>query len=177
MINDLTLNNILHKPTAANHERQTNTCTQRKINETISVYTHGVRSDKTYDLDRGGWGVVIVRGGEVETKSGHVFNATLRGIEMVSCIQALQILSAETSSIKIYSCSDYVVNCMSQQWYKSWRRNRWKTSTNKPVVHKEQWRELIRLSESKRVVFRKIEAHCGNEFHDMAEKLAIEELR
>jgi ribonuclease HI len=60
------------------------------------------------------------------------------------------LLCRNVSSLVLYSDSKYSISCVTV-WYKNWRQNGWKTSTNKDVMHSAIIRECVEILEYRQI--------------------------
>jgi ribonuclease HI len=147
--------------------------------EKIIVYCDGACSKNQYGDNIGGWGSVIINE-KVEEHYGGLFETTSQRMELLSCIKALEILKDSNCTIEVYSDSAYLINCMLEKWYETWRENGWKTIQKKPVRNKDLWVRLLKLIKKKEIQFYKVDAHSGLVWNEKADELAqkgITELR
>ena len=89
---------------------------------------------------------------------------------MQAVIEALKTTDA-SSELVIYTDSQYVKNGVTT-WIHSWKRNRWKTASKKPVKNKDLWIEMDGLREDRRVDWRWVKGHAGDEGNERADALA-----
>lgn len=75
----------------------------------------------------------------------------------------------------IYSDSAYIINCITQKWYKKWQTNGWRNSKKEPVANRELWERLIPYFENPRFSFEKVKGHSGEkDWNDYVDRLAVE---
>ncbi|MCP4224702.1 MAG: hypothetical protein GY773_15290, partial [Actinomycetia bacterium] len=79
-------------------------------------------------------------------------------------------------TVEIVSDSTYVVNCFRDQWWEGWLRRGWKNSKKEPVANRDLWEPLIDLYRARatEITFRWVKGHAGNEWNDIADRLAVE---
>ena len=123
----------------------------------------------------GGWGVLMrAMDGERIVKerelSGGEGETTNNRMELMAAIAALEALS-RTTAITITTDSAYVKNGVTE-WVHGWKRNGWKTSTNKPVKNVELWQRLDTLARQHKVDWRWIKGHAGHAENERADELA-----
>lgn len=94
--------------------------------------------------------------------------------EMKSCIEGLKRIKKQDIPIVVFADSAYLVNCMNQRWYESWRRNGWRNSKKEPVANQDLWEELLEIIESNMlfVKFQKIKGHSGIYYNELVDSLA-----
>ena len=74
----------------------------------------------------GGWAAVILCNGKQIELSGGASDTTNNRMELMGLIQGLKALDKDTTGVKIYSDSQYVVRAFNNGWLKSWKKNGWK---------------------------------------------------
>lgn len=107
----------------------------------------------------GGVGVVIVnmKTDEAQEISRGFRSTTNNRMEMMAVITALQSVP-ETCSIRLYSDSQYVLNCMSNMWQK--RKNT------------DLWKIIDQAAKKKDLDLRWVKGHNGNEYNERCDALA-----
>ena len=139
---------------------------------TLHAWTDGACSGNP---GPGGWGVLMrAMDGERIVKerelSGGEGETTNNRMELMAAIAALEALS-RTTAITITTDSAYVKNGVTE-WVHGWKRNGWKTSTNKPVKNVELWQRLDTLARQHKVDWRWIKGHAGHAENERADELA-----
>lgn len=79
----------------------------------------------------------------------------------------------EIRRVVIYSDSSYSVQGINS-WIHGWKRNKWMTSANKPVLHDAIWKRLDTARTDLNVEFIHVRGHCGIAGNEAADKLAVE---
>ncbi|KFI31112.1 ribonuclease HI [Haematobacter massiliensis] len=138
----------------------------------IFAYTDGACSGNP---GPGGWGVLMIaRDGETvlkeRTLSGGEALTTNNRMELMAAISALEALS-RPSDITVVTDSAYVKNGVSE-WIHGWKRNGWKTSTNKPVKNSDLWQRLDAARSPHKVTWQWIKGHAGHAENERADELA-----
>lgn len=109
--------------------------------------------------------------------SKHIVNSTNNIAELTAAIDCAsklsQILKSDDSAI-IYCDSAYVVNCYKAQWYKTWVKNGWRTSSKTPVKNRTLWQKLIPFFENSQYTFQKVQGHHDNKWNNEVDRLAVE---
>ena len=123
----------------------------------------------------GGWGVLLqAREGERIVKerelSGGEPATTNNRMELLAAINALESLS-RPSSITIITDSAYVKNGITG-WLYGWKKNGWKTASNKPVKNEELWKRLEAAQGRHQVRWEWIKGHAGHPENERADALA-----
>jgi ribonuclease HI len=79
-------------------------------------------------------------------------------------------------TVQVYTDSEYSINCLTK-WVAGWKRNNWKTSTGKPVVHREMIEKI--MEELKRYsghIFTHVKAHTDGEDEQSVWNAKVDEL-
>jgi ribonuclease HI len=144
----------------------------------IKIYVDGSCSKNGSKNNFGGYGVVLTNDDKIVKmyKEGKK-NTTNNEMEMKAVLTAIKlgtILSKETNQpIEIYSDSAYVVNTVNT-WMYSWAANNWiKKSDKRPPENLELVKDIYNLMQfNKNITVLKIKGHAGEEFNEVADKLA-----
>ena len=123
----------------------------------------------------GGWGALLqAKEGDTVVKeralSGGEADTTNNRMELLAAIAALEALE-RPSTITIVTDSAYVKNGVTG-WIHGWKRNGWKTSTNKPVKNIEHWQRLDTAQARHRVTWEWVKGHAGHPENERADELA-----
>jgi ribonuclease HI len=138
----------------------------------LYLFTDGARQGGTPSCGSGGWAyVAVLDGQEIDRDYDHEARTTHQKMELRACIEALSSLAPGTTAV-VVSDSAYVVNCFDERWYERWERNGWRSSSKKPVLNPELWRELITLVRDRHVTFEKVPGHAGHKWNELAHELA-----
>ena len=127
----------------------------------------------------GGWGAVLLA--EKNNKiikrkeiSGGLVDTTNNQMELIAAIETLKALKKYTE-ICIITDSNYVKKGITE-WLPSWKKNNWKTSSNKEVKNRKLWEELEELVNRNKVDWLWVKGHAGNIENERADFLAREEI-
>ncbi len=93
----------------------------------------------------GGWGAIFLVGDKVAELGGREAHTTNNRMELTAAIKALSLIKKDEVDIILNTDSAYVVNGITK-WVYGWQKNNWKTSEKEPVVNKDLWEELIKVS-------------------------------
>ena len=85
-------------------------------------------------------------------------------------IKALEFLKV-SSNVVITTDSKYVIQGITE-WIHNWKERSWKTASKKPVLNKELWKELDRLTNLHSVKWKWIKGHSGHRENEIADQLA-----
>jgi hypothetical protein len=88
----------------------------------------------------------------------------------------LEALLAIDGAVDVISDSTYVVHCFRDRWWEGWIRREWKNSKKEPVANRDLWEPLIDVYQPRadEITFSWVKAHAGNEWNDIADRLAVE---
>lgn len=141
----------------------------------IEIYTDGGCNPNPGE---GGWGVVILQNNkQILQLCGYEKESTNNKMELTAVIEALKFINNNIKKAKqniiIYTDSQYVKNGITK-WIKNWKFNGWKTSNRKSVKNKELWEILDCYRQVHNVKFKWVKAHNGNEYNEIADKLATD---
>ena len=134
----------------------------------VIIYTDGACS---YNPGPGGWGAILMFGGQKKEISGGDEMTTNNQMELLAVIKALSALK-EPCKVEIFTDSAYVCNAFQQDWISGWLMRGWKNANKKPVANRELWEELIALTQNHIVHFNKVKGHADNEFNNRCDLLA-----
>ena len=134
----------------------------------VIIYTDGACS---YNPGPGGWGAILMFGGQKKEISGGDEMTTNNQMELLAVIKALTALK-EPCKVEIFTDSAYVCNAFQQDWISGWIMRGWKNANKKPVANRELWEELIALTQKHIVHFNKVKGHADNEFNNRCDLLA-----
>lgn len=133
----------------------------------MEIYTDGACSGNP---GPGGWGVLIRQGGEERSLCGGEPDTTNNRMEMQAAIEALRAVP-EGGKAVIVTDSSYVKNGITS-WISGWKRRGWKTADNKPVKNQDLWQALDALQAGRKIDWRWVKGHAGNEGNEKADELA-----
>ncbi len=117
----------------------------------------------------GGYGVVFQNG---EQFSGGFNRTTNNRMELMAVIVALEALKGETRPIFLHSDSRYVVDGITKNWAKSWKRRGWKKSDGSPAMNSDLWARLLDLLPGLTIRFIWVKGHAGNPLNEACDHLA-----
>jgi ribonuclease HI len=132
----------------------------------VMVYTDG---GAIGNPGPGGYGVVFETG---ETFSGGFNLTTNNRMELLAVIVALEALKGETRPICLHSDSRYVVNGITKNWAKAWKRKGWKKADGSPAMNPDLWERLLDLLPGLDIRFIWVKGHAGNPLNEACDHLA-----
>lgn len=118
----------------------------------------------------GGWGFIATDGTNVAERSGGEANTTNNRMELMAVIRALNAAHRH-SEVELHVDSKYVKDGM-ESWLKNWKRNNWRTRTNKPVKNQDLWMELDSVAQKIKIHWVWVKGHAGEEFNERVDTLA-----
>ena len=118
----------------------------------------------------GGWGWVVPNG---PWANGFDPDTTNQRMELYAVLDALRTIEGP---VEVVSDSTYVVNCFRDGWWKGWLKRDWKNAKKEPVANRDLWEPLIDLYRSREdeITFTWVKGHAGDEYNDIADRLAVE---
>jgi ribonuclease HI len=122
----------------------------------VLIYTDG---SCIYNPGPGGYGVVILKGKSRTELSGGYRSTTNNRMELMACIYGLKALK-KSSSVTVYSDSQYVVNGINKGWAKKWQANNWIKKDKTPAQNPDLWEKLLFLCQEHDVEFRWVKGHA-----------------
>lgn len=138
----------------------------------IHIYTDGACSGNP---GPGGWAAVILYKDTVIELADRFKMTTNNIMEMLAVLNGLKYVSKNfsfESEVVVYTDSAYLYNCWKADWWKKWEFNGWLTSKKEPVKNKEIWEQLIPYFKLSAFSMVKVKGHSGNEYNELADKLA-----
>jgi ribonuclease HI len=91
-------------------------------------------------------------------------------MELTAAIEGLQRLT-EACSVEIITDSEYVKNGITK-WIKGWKQRGWLTAEKKPVVNKDLWEELEKLTNAHKTQWHWTKGHASHEDNNRCDELA-----
>lgn len=139
--------------------------------KSVEIYTDGACSGNP---GPGGWGAILRYGEHEKELSGGEAHTTNNRMELTAVIKALEALKYPCS-VKLTTDSKYVVDGITKNWAKSWKRRGWKKSDGKPALNPDLWKRLLELLEIHDVEFNWIKGHAGHPENERCDRLAVKE--
>jgi ribonuclease HI len=121
---------------------------------------------------KGGWGVVVVRGGNVFELGGGEKHTTNNRMEMSAAIEALSfLLGTGKTKIIFHTDSSYVINGITK-WIHNWEKKNWIGTNKKEVLNKDLWVKLSGLVKGRNIEWKHVQGHAGIVGNERADFLA-----
>jgi len=121
----------------------------------------------------GGWGAIVMQKGcKPKEISGSVANTTNNRMEILSVVQALELIK-RPSKVTVYSDSAYVVNTFNLNWIDQWKKSKWRNSEKLVVKNVDLWQKLDSLVNFHEVEFIKVKGHADDYYNNRCDELAV----
>jgi ribonuclease HI len=120
----------------------------------------------------GGWGAVLVSGGQEKALTGAEPATTNNRMELTAAAAALEALT-RPCRVVVHTDSEYVRNGITR-WSTGWVRKGWRTSSGDPVKNMDLWRRLLEAAGRHRVEWRWVRGHSGDVMNERVDVLATE---
>ena len=133
----------------------------------ITIYTDGASKGNPGE---GGWGAYIEYNNEKVKLYGYETDTTNNRMEITAAIEALRYIKVK-SNIILYTDSKYLMNGINT-WIHDWKKNNWKTSSNKGVKNVDLWQIIDELNSNHSIKWIWVKGHSGNPGNEMADELA-----
>jgi len=118
----------------------------------------------------GGYGAILKYEKHIKEISGCANNTTNNRMEMTAIIEALRKLK-RPCRIRVVTDSNYVVKGMTE-WVSGWVRRSWVNSQKMPVLNRDLWEMLLKLSKPHQIEWRWIKGHHGHKENERCDELA-----
>jgi ribonuclease HI len=133
----------------------------------VDVYTDGACSGNP---GPGGWGAVLISGGNEKEISGGEAGTTNNRMELMAAIMALEAMKRPVT-VHLHTDSTYVRDGITK-WIHGWKKNGWKTAAKKPVKNAELWQRLEDAASRHTVEWHWVKGHAGHPQNERADELA-----
>lgn len=137
------------------------------MNQRVKIYTDGACSGNP---GPGGWGALVISGGEEREVSGAEPVTTNNRMELMAAISALESLGG-ASTVDLYTDSQYVRNGISS-WIQNWKARGWLTADRKPVKNEDLWRRLDTARERHEVIWHWVKGHASDALNNRVDGMA-----
>ena len=140
------------------------------MKEKIKIYTDGAARGNPGPA---GWAAVFLMGGKVFELGGKVDHATNDQMELTGPIEALKHLKMKNiaGEVEIISDSKYVILGITE-WIPNWMKNSWRNAAKKPVVNRELWEELYKLTQELKLKWTYVKGHHEDKYNNRADEIA-----
>ena len=128
--------------------------------KTVNIYTDGACSGNQSKKNIGGWGAILEYKNHIKEIFGGEINTTNNRMEMTALLSALKELKQTNLTIKVFSDSSYLVDCINNQWYVNWMNNDWaRGKKGSSVKNVDLWKTLITCFDDHVFRFHRIKGH------------------
>ncbi len=140
----------------------------------VELYTDGACSGNP---GPGGYGaIMIARDSEGDlvaatSTSGYVHLTTNNRMELSAVIAWLSLLK-QSGSLTIYSDSKYLTDAFNEGRIEKWVANGYVKGDGQSLANSGLWERLWVLSRENSLTFKHVNAHTGNKFNELADKIA-----
>lgn len=142
-------------------------------NETlVEIFTDGACKGNP---GPGGYGAILKHGDNVKELAGYDPDTTNNRMELTAIIESLRLIK-RPCRIRIITDSNYVVKGMTE-WLPAWMRKNWKNSQDKPVLNRDLWEELVKLSKPHSIEWKWIKGHDGHKENERCDALARKSIK
>jgi ribonuclease HI len=141
------------------------------MNEYITIFSDG---SSRGNPGPGGWGAIVATCEKVTELGGRENHTTNNRMELLGAINGLSSLRGKASKsgeIVVNTDSSYVINGITK-WVYGWQKNGWKSSTKEDVVNQDLWKELIKVSSSKKIKWNYVGGHIGVPGNERCDEIA-----
>ena len=139
----------------------------------VEIYTDGACVPNP---GPGCWGALL-RWGTVEKElcGGEATATTNNRMELMAPIRALESLTREPVTVRLYTDSTYVRDGITR-WMLKWKVNGWQTTARQPVKNADLWRRLDEAVRRHDVQWHWVKGHAGHPENERADRLAAQGL-
>lgn len=133
----------------------------------VEVYTDGACSGNP---GPGGYGIILKYGDHSRRISGYDPSTTNNRMELMAVIEALRTIK-KPSRVKVVSDSSYVIKGITE-WIDGWVKKNWINSQKKPVLNRDLWEKLLKVSQPHKVEWVWVKGHRGHIENEECDKMA-----
>ena len=141
----------------------------------IVIYTDG---SSLGNPGPGGWGSVVAYDGKVVELGGREKESTNNRMEITAAIEALRLVQerkVKGKLINVHTDSAYLLNGITV-WIFSWMKNNWRTASKDPVLNRDLWEELFKLTfdlkHKYKIEWIKVAGHSGVKLNERCDVIA-----
>ena len=103
---------------------------------------------------------------------GREEHTTNNRMELVAAIKALGFAGKlDDTPMEVHTDSEYVMKGMTS-WITGWQKRNWRTTSKKPVLNQDLWKELLRVAEGKAIEWKHVAGHSGHKPNDRCDEIA-----
>ena len=123
----------------------------------------------------GGYGTILRYGKREKEILGYCPNTTNNRMELMAVIEGLETLK-RPSRVRIFTDSNYVFKGITT-WINTWIKRNWLNSQKRPVLNRDLWERLFKVSKRHQIEWRWIKSHEGHPENERCDKLAKQAIR
>jgi len=138
----------------------------------VEIFTDGACSGNP---GPGGYGTILRYGKREKEISGYFSNTTSNRMELMAAIEGLETLK-RPSRIRIFTDSNYVLKGITT-WINTWLKRNWLNSQRRPVLNRDLWERLFKVSKRHQIEWRWVKSHEGHPENERCDKLAKQAIR
>ncbi len=131
----------------------------------IVIYTDG---SSRGNPGPGGYGAILTSGNHRKEISQGYRLTTNNRMELMSVIEALELLKKPNQKITIYSDSQYVVKAIEEGWLDNWLKSGFKGKKNKDL-----WLRYLKAANGHSIKFKWIKGHNNHPQNERCDELAV----
>lgn len=122
----------------------------------------------------GGYGAILRYNGHEKEISGGEEHTTNNRMELTAAIEAFRSLK-RPCRVSVTTDSQYLVKGITE-WIKGWQAKGWQNSKKEPVLNRDLWEELLRLTGQHTITWHWVRGHAGHAENERCDSLAREAL-
>ena len=138
----------------------------------VEIFTDGACSGNP---GPGGYGAILKYGEVTKEISGCHKNTTNNRMELMAVIEALRQIK-RPSKVRVFSDSTYIVKGMTE-WLPGWIRRKWINSKKQPVLNRDLWENLLKISQPHDIEWVWLKGHMGHKENERCDELARNAIR
>jgi ribonuclease HI len=123
----------------------------------------------------GGFGAILRYGQKTKEISGCEPETTNNRMEMTAVLKALRQLK-RPCKVKVVTDSKYLVKGMTE-WLSGWIKRNWVTAQKSPVLNRDLWEELVKVSRPHQIEWHWIRGHNGHPENERCDQLARDAIK
>lgn len=136
------------------------------MSEPIYIYTDGAARGNP---GPGGYGIILKSGQHSkELSQGYTYTTNNR-MELLAVIIALEHIRIESSDVRIYTDSRYVVDAVEKGWVFEWEKKHFSKKKNPDL-----WNRFLIVYRKHKVKFNWIKGHADHPENNRCDQLAVE---
>ena len=148
-----------------------------------AIFTDGSSRVSEDGIRSAGWGIVCLKHGQMvgqyygalpdekTTNNQAELYAILKAFDIAGTSWSIQLNSNYAGDMTILTDSKYSIKCVTE-WYSTWVTNGWKTAKGASVKNRDLIEAIRQEMDQRQVEFRHIKGHAGNEYNELADRLA-----